>query len=85
MRFALFNVWLSCDHISCDYHVTSLQNLHHMYRAYGGWTFAFDDYMAMNFTARLDDPNTQAMFDIVDPYGISLSNVTFFQYLLTQL
>ena len=42
-------------------------NMHHQWRAFGGWTFAFEDYYALNFTANLDDPNTQAMMDIVDP------------------
>ena len=39
-----------------------------MYRAYGGWTFAFDDYYDLNITARLDDPNMPKMMAIVDPY-----------------
>lgn len=44
------------------------QNLHHMYRAYGGWTFAFNDYLDLNITAYIDDPRTQMLADIVDPY-----------------
>ncbi|XP_065179315.1 autocrine proliferation repressor protein A-like [Sycon ciliatum] len=43
--------------------------LHHMYRSLGGWTFAFDDYLALNITQNLDTPETQQMFDIVDPYS----------------
>lgn len=46
-----------------------MQNLHHMYRAYGGWTFAFDDYIALNITGDIDSPNMKQMCDIVDPYG----------------
>ena len=46
-----------------------VQNLHHHYRAYGAWTFAFIDYWELNFTASLDDPNTQLMADIIDPYN----------------
>ena len=44
-----------------------MQNLHHHYRAYGGWTFAFKDYYELNFTKELDNPNTQKMADIIDP------------------
>lgn len=43
------------------------QNLHHFWRAYGGWTFALTDYYAMNFTTKLDNPNFQPMADIIDP------------------
>ncbi|ESO89129.1 hypothetical protein LOTGIDRAFT_154212 [Lottia gigantea] len=44
-----------------------VKNLHHHYRAYGGWTFAFKDYYSLNFTQDLDSPWTQAMADIIDP------------------
>lgn len=40
-----------------------------MYRAYGGWTFAFKDYIDLNFTSYIDDPAFQNMTDIIDPYG----------------
>ena len=43
------------------------ENLHHFWRAYGGWTFALKDYYALNFTTRLDDPNFPAMAKIIDP------------------
>ena len=46
-----------------------LQNLHHMYRAYGGWTFAFKDYTELNITSYLDDPRIQQLSAIIDPYG----------------
>lgn len=42
-------------------------NIHHFWRAYGGWTFALDDYYKLNFTARLDDPNFPKMAAIIDP------------------
>lgn len=42
-------------------------NLHHHYRAYGGWSFAMEDYYEQNITRDLDHPNTQKMADIVDP------------------
>jgi PhoPQ-activated pathogenicity-related protein len=44
------------------------ENLHHMYRNLGGWTFAFDDYFAFNFTGRIDDPGLIDLASIVDPY-----------------
>ncbi|KAL5018445.1 hypothetical protein ScPMuIL_004167, partial [Solemya velum] len=44
-----------------------VKNLHHHFRAYGGWTFAFKDYYDLNFTASLDNPAIQAMADIIDP------------------
>lgn len=44
-----------------------IKNIHHHYRAYGGWSFALEDYVEQNFTIHLDDPNTQLMADIVDP------------------
>ena len=46
-----------------------VENMHHQWRAFGGWTWAFKDYYAMNFTAEIDDPNTQLMLDVVDPYA----------------
>ena len=42
-------------------------NLHHHYRAYGGWSFAFEDYYEMNITARLDDDDATSLFNIIDP------------------
>jgi len=42
-------------------------NIHHHYRAYCGWSFALQDYYAMNFTRELDEPNVQLMMDIIDP------------------
>ncbi|CAH1784681.1 unnamed protein product, partial [Owenia fusiformis] len=39
------------------------------YRAYGGWSFAFGSYWVENITQFLNDPRTQMMADIVDPYS----------------
>ncbi|XP_041363192.1 autocrine proliferation repressor protein A-like [Gigantopelta aegis] len=44
-----------------------VKNLHHQFRAYGGWTFAFKAYYELNFTQLLDNPRTQLMADYVDP------------------
>lgn len=44
-----------------------VENVHHHYKAYGGWSFALKDYYEMNFTKDLDEPGTQAIMDIVDP------------------
>ena len=53
----------------CGRGVAQVRNLHHHYRAYGAWTFAFIDYWQLNFTECLDDPNTQLMANIIDPYN----------------
>jgi hypothetical protein len=45
-----------------------IKNIHHHYRAYGGWSFVLEDYYVMNFTMYLDDPRTQMIMDIVDPF-----------------
>ncbi|XP_077980688.1 autocrine proliferation repressor protein A-like [Glandiceps talaboti] len=46
-----------------------VKNLHHHYRSLGGWTFAFDDYYQEDITMEIDNPMTQQLFDIVDPYA----------------
>ena len=48
--------------------LNAVENLHHQYRAYGGWSFPFEDYWKMNITQQLDNPKTQKLFDIVDMY-----------------
>ena len=49
--------------------LNALPVLHHMYRAYDGWTFAFKDYFNANVTENLDTPETAELFQIVDPYA----------------
>jgi PhoPQ-activated pathogenicity-related protein len=44
-----------------------VRNIKHHNRAYGGWSFALKDYYLANFTRELDNPNTQAMMNIIDP------------------
>nr|XP_002128778.1 autocrine proliferation repressor protein A [Ciona intestinalis] len=44
-----------------------VKNLHHHYRAYGGWSFAFKDYYDEDITKDLDHPNMPALAAIVDP------------------
>jgi len=46
-----------------------VKNIHHHYRAYGGWSFALKDYYDLNFTMYLDEPVVQQIMDIVDPYS----------------
>ena len=41
---------------------------HHQYRSYGGWTYALQDYIDMNITERLDDPNMLLLQQNEDPY-----------------
>lgn len=48
--------------------VLYVQNMHHHYRSLGGWTFAFSDYLDLNITAYVDDPNMQKLAAIIDPY-----------------
>ena len=45
-----------------------VENLHHHYKSFGGWTFIFQDYYKMNVTLMLDEPKTQKIFDIIDMY-----------------
>lgn len=42
-------------------------DMHHMFKAYGGWTFAFSDYMDVNLTTYLDTPGFAAMVANIDP------------------
>ena len=44
-------------------------NLHHQYKAYGGWTWAFKDYYAENITQDLDDQWFAELLDACDPYS----------------
>jgi PhoPQ-activated pathogenicity-related protein len=34
-----------------------------------GWTFAFNDYYALNITKDVDNPNLNKMGAIIDPYS----------------
>eukprot|EP01065_Artemidia_motanka_P051275 TRINITY_DN89_c0_g3_i2.p1 TRINITY_DN89_c0_g3~~TRINITY_DN89_c0_g3_i2.p1 ORF type:complete len:510 (+),score=210.59 TRINITY_DN89_c0_g3_i2:70-1599(+) len=42
-------------------------DMHHMFKSYGGWTFAFNDYMDVNLTEWVDTPQFDAMMAVVDP------------------
>lgn len=44
-------------------------NLHHMWRNYGGWTFAFEDYFDEDLTAELDGEPFKKLSEIVDGYA----------------
>jgi len=44
-----------------------VKNIHHHWRAYGGWSFALKDYVAANITTSLDSPNFAKAMSIVDP------------------
>jgi len=41
--------------------------MHHMWRAYGGWTFAFGDYYAENLTMYIDTPAFLDLCNATDP------------------
>jgi PhoPQ-activated pathogenicity-related protein len=46
-----------------------LPNIMHHYRAYGGWSFALQDYYDMGMTRRFDDPAFKVCYD--SPLGCS--------------
>jgi len=43
-------------------------SLHHMWRAYGGWTDAFQDYYNVNITSRFDSAEFEWLAQVVDPF-----------------
>jgi len=49
----------------CNFH----PNLHHQFKAYGGWTFAFEDYYNENITQDLDDQWFADLLQACDPYS----------------
>ena len=67
--YLIFIIYITtCSCLLKLYNTTcSFQNIHHHYRAYGGWTWAFHDYYDLNFTATLDDPCTHNLFEFIDP------------------
>ncbi|KAJ9467326.1 Autocrine proliferation repressor protein A [Diplonema papillatum] len=44
-------------------------DMHHMFKAYGGWTWAFHDYYKLNLTMMVDTPQFAALLSIVDPFA----------------
>jgi PhoPQ-activated pathogenicity-related protein len=45
-----------------------IENIHHMYRNYNGWTWAMHDYTEVDYCAHIDDPNNQILSMIIDGY-----------------
>jgi PhoPQ-activated pathogenicity-related protein len=43
------------------------KEMHRMWQAYNGWTFAFTDYMQQNATRYIDTPEMTQLLSIVDP------------------
>jgi len=43
------------------------EDMHRMWRAYGGFTFAFDSYTHLNLTERVDDDKWKVLMNLVDP------------------
>ena len=41
---------------------------HHQWKSYGGFSWALDDYAALNIMQRLDDPNMLELSKQEDPY-----------------
>jgi len=54
-----------------------IKEVHQQWQSYGGFTWAFEDYTALNITERMDDPKTKKMMDIIDPanYFDRLENI----------
>jgi len=46
-----------------------VENIHHHFWSYGGWSFALEDYYVLNFTKHLDDPNLVKLMAIEDPFS----------------
>ena len=44
-----------------------VKEIHRQWMAYGGWTFAFADYLAINLTTHVDSPRFAEAMSIVDP------------------
>lgn len=43
------------------------EEMHRMWKAYGGFTWAFDDYTAVNLTEKIDTPEWEAIAQVIDP------------------
>jgi PhoPQ-activated pathogenicity-related protein len=54
-----------------------VKEMHRQWMAYGGWTFAFSDYTAVNLTVNVDNPVFEEAMKIVDPayYGDRLARL----------
>ena len=46
-----------------------VENFHHYWRAWGGWSFAMQDYYYENITATLDDPLNAEAQKTMDPFS----------------
>ena len=44
-------------------------NLQHHFRAYGGWSFAFEDYWELGLTTYFEHPKFFELCDIMDPFS----------------
>lgn len=44
-----------------------MKDLHRQWMSYGGWTFAFQDYLDVGLMDEIDDPKTAAGFAMMDP------------------
>ena len=45
-----------------------IDNFHHYWRAYGGWSFAMEPYYNEGITKLLDDPLQLEVRKVLDPY-----------------
>lgn len=44
-----------------------VENLHHQWQSYGGWTNQFFDYWSLNLTGRFSEPKFTELMQVVDP------------------
>ena len=61
----LFNLKINLHVIANDYQ----QLFHHYYQSFGGWPYYFWDYWNKGLMGRIDNPETDALWELVDPYS----------------
>jgi len=44
-----------------------IEEMHHQYQSYGGFSFAFQPYMDADIVKLIDDPQAKIGFDMIDP------------------
>jgi len=59
-----------------------IPNMNHHYQAYGGWSFALDDYLRRDIMKYLNEPEMAELAAIVDPYSY-LDSLTMPKYIVT--
>jgi PhoPQ-activated pathogenicity-related protein len=55
-------------YLLCMQILNIVPNMNHHYQAYGGWSFALDDYLEMGLMAYLNSPLFLDLAAVVDPW-----------------